>query len=382
MDYKKFTKSWIFCVVCAFSVLSFFLVVIDPIGIIGFPEIKGINSFKSREGRYFEISKPHQVTRLSPKVVFIGSSRVYTGLNPTFPGYEDTDVYNLGCNTIPLKNAEQLLDLVYSNNKPEVVVIGLDFFQFSVESYENVPSGYSLARLKNLENSSDVKRKFEAFKDSFQIFSTIVPTIKDSRKYKNEEKPFIRGWNRGNGELRVTHKPSFYSDLNSYSSRYNNFVFDERSIQCLERIAEKAKKNNVKLYVFFNPLVAELRGMIYSLGLDDEMRMIKTRVANIFGTVYDFDYASQLTCDRRNYIDASHYHDGIGEIMKSTMLSEKSSDICMVLEPENVEALLSKEDEAYHKWAYKNKDYVNELARKTCTREAIVEGEFDKYLEM
>lgn len=382
MNYGKFCKIWWSCVLVGIILMSIMLVAVDPIGLFGTSKINGFNHFKAKEGSYLEVYKPYQFARTDAKVVMIGNSRVYVGMQATLNGYKDEEVYNLGCSNLSLKNAEYFLDYVYATKNPEIVLLGLDFFQFSKENYESRSPGFSLQRLKNLAIASDTQIKAEAFKDSFYIFGTVIPTLKESMKNKDEESIFVRGWHSQWGSARSINKGGFYSELNTNIVRYGSFDIDERAFMTLERIAEKSKQKGVKLYVFFNPLECDLRSMIYSLELNDDMNNVKTRATNIFGKVYDFSFVNAMTTSRNDYLDASHYNDSIGEKVKSSILADKDSDICLILNPDNVEKMLSKEDAAYYKWSEANKEYVEELAKKTRAREKIVEGEFDKYFEL
>lgn len=382
MDYGRFCKIWWGCVLVGIILMSITLVAVDPIGLFGTPRINGFNHFKAKEGSYLEVYKPYQFARTDAKAVMIGNSRVYVGMQATLNGYKDEEVYNLGCSNLSLKNAEHFLDYVYATKNPDVVLLGLDFFQFSKENYESRSPGFSLQRLKNLTVASDTRIKAEAFKDSFYIFGTVIPTVKESMKNKDAKSIFVRGWHSKWGSAREINKGGFYSELNINIVRYGSFDMDDRAFMTLERIADKSKQKGVKLYVFFNPLGCDLRSMIYSLNLNDEMSIVKTRVTNVFGKVYDFSFVNYMTTSRNDYLDASHFNNSIGEKMKSSMISEMDSYICFILTPENVDAMLAKEDEAYYKWAEANKEYVEELARKTRARESINEGEFDKYFEL
>lgn len=382
MNYRKFCKIWWGCVVIGIILMSAALIAVDPIGLFNTPRIKGFNHNKVKESSYIYMFKPYQVKRADAKVILIGTSRVYVGMQSTIAGYKDEQVYNLGCGNLSLKNAESLLDYVYADNTPEAVFIGLDFFQFSKEYYEDMPSGYSEQRLRNLAGASENRVLLEAFKDSFNVISTVIPTVKSSIKNQEESDAWVRGWHKQWGSLRENNKGGFYTELDINVVRYGNFDLDERAFQTLERIAKKSREKGVKLYVFFNPLGCDLRSMIYSLKLNDEMGLVKTRVANIFGKVYDFSFVNHMTINRKDYLDASHFNDSVGEKMKANMLADKDSDICFILTPENVETMLTKEDAAYYKWAEKNKKYVDELARKTRAREKIEEGEFDMYFKL
>ena len=64
------------------------------------------------------------------KVVFIGSSTVYRGLNPAALDYPAGAVYNLGISSLRMQEAKAYVQHLLLFSRPEMVLIGLDFFQF------------------------------------------------------------------------------------------------------------------------------------------------------------------------------------------------------------------------------------------------------------
>ena len=64
------------------------------------------------------------------KVVFIGSSTVYRGLNPSALDYPAGAVYNLGISSLRMREAKAYVQHLLLFSRPETVLIGLDFFQF------------------------------------------------------------------------------------------------------------------------------------------------------------------------------------------------------------------------------------------------------------
>ena len=74
------------------------------------------------------------------KVVFIGSSTVYRGLNPAVLDYPPGAVYNLGISSLRMAEARAFARHLLQVAAPEVVVIGLDFFQF--DGLRQVESGF------------------------------------------------------------------------------------------------------------------------------------------------------------------------------------------------------------------------------------------------
>ncbi len=64
------------------------------------------------------------------QVVLIGSSTVYRGLNPSALDYPAGAVYNLGISSLRMREAKAYVQHLLLFSRPEMVLIGLDFFQF------------------------------------------------------------------------------------------------------------------------------------------------------------------------------------------------------------------------------------------------------------
>ena len=382
MNYRKFSKIWLMCTIVSFTFFCALAYIIDPVEFFGTKKLNGINHYKVKEINYLYTCKPYQVLRMSPEVVFIGTSRIYVGWKPSLAGNNDMSVYNLGCDSLSLKNTEYLLDMVYNNSKPKYVFLGLDFFQFDGNHYYKTREGFSREKAEVLSSKNSVKYNFALLKDVIGTNSTIIDTFKSSYKNENEKVLFIQGWARYRGEFKGTSKKGFYGDLNEYKKLYKNWSYDKEAIKCVERIVNKAKMNNIKLYVFFNPLSQDLRSMIYSLNLNNNMDKIKKEITKINGVVYDFNFSNEITNNRSNYVDASHYNANVGELMKKTILANESNDMCLILTTSNVDKLLEKEEKLYFNWEKKNREYVDELRINMNSDEEIMEEEFNQYFSI
>lgn len=143
---------------------------------------------------------------------------------------------------------------------------------------------------------------------------------------------------------------------------------------------KKANANGVKTYVFINPLSSDLRSIVYSLNLADDMNRIKREVAGISGSVYDFSFSNHITNNRENYVDGSHYNDSIGELIKDSIVKCLNNEICYIITPHNADKILEMENQAYYKWRSDNRKYVEILAAKARAKEKIKKGELDAFL--
>jgi len=107
-------------------------VVIDPYGLFDLVRIDGINAKKAYAYTHKHLAKQTRALRLQPKTVLLGNSRVDVGFDPQSLGWPASmqPVANLG---IPGDGMDRLAvsyDFTARRLKPEVVYIGLDFFDF------------------------------------------------------------------------------------------------------------------------------------------------------------------------------------------------------------------------------------------------------------
>lgn len=377
MNYEKVFKIWIRIVGCFIFSFVAISVVVDPINAIGFPIVKGLNNNKCSQDQYMDVFKPYELARKKPDIVFIGTSRVYRGIKPSIIGIDDNKVYNLGLSSLSLDHMQSYLNFAYKIHQPKKVFIGVDVFNFSKNNYKNRHIGFSQQRLDSISNTSSI---FYAIRDTLQLgWKPIKNTLMESHKNKNADLLFKSGWYVRDDEAPEIVLEGYYFNLNSYIDTYRKFEYTDDAIVCLENIVNEAKNRGIEVYVFFNPIGADIRNIIYLCGHGEEMKRIKQEVTNRIGKVYDFNFNNIYTENRRYYYDASHFSPKIGEFVKLDILSNKNSERMHILTPGNVNMYIDEDMRRYKSWAYKNMDYVNDMKEKIKNREKIKDGEFSVY---
>lgn len=320
MYFRKFVKAWIVTMLIGIIGLVGIVVLVDPLNILNTPMIVGLNHYKDKEGNYLDLVKPYQVINYLPKVIFIGSSRVYVGWHPSLSGYKDNDVYNLGGSSLSLPDIESYLDYVYVVSKPEQVFLGLDFFQFGEGSIKKQRQGFSKELLADLSNENWIVRKWTAWCKSYEVRNTIWGIMKGSFRHRKDSPTFIRGWDVRRGSAERNIKEYTYV-LQSYRKTYSQFRYDLKSMEYIERIVSKAKKLNVRLHIFFNPMERELYNLLCSYGHEEQFKKIKKQVWIIAGIVHELEHIEKYNTRKDLFYDASHYNAKLGEIMKAQILS-------------------------------------------------------------
>ncbi len=330
--------------------------------------------------------KPYQLASNNYKVIFVGTSRVYVGMKPVYRGFRDDSVYNFGFSSLSLINTEKYLDYIYQTQKPEKVFLGLDLFQFSKKWYSFSPKTFSEERLEwiGLINDVPLIKGFKylfALKDNLELKDVLQPTFDASNKNCNTSKYFVRGWDKSRGAASGINKKEYYASINSFAKTYSEYEYQDEALLTLNNIKEKAKRNNVQLIVFFNPISVDLHALLNIYGLDEELERVKREVVDCFGIVYDFNFVNECTINRQEfYYDASHYNYKFGELIKEDIAFGKSSMRMHVLSSKDIYLKLKEQKILKKKWVNENKAYLDVLNQKLYRKKVLKLGDMKEYL--
>lgn len=295
------------------------LVLIDPVSLLGSPVIAGFNNQKEKEGNVLDVVKPYQYIRTKPEELYIGSSRVYVGLGPV-PN-DGIDAYNMGASSLSLPDMLEYLKYCCAVHRPEVVYVGLDFMQFGKGNYHRRRKGFSDDRLKRLAKwNNRLSRSLFMIEDSlpFARIDYLIGCYKASRAGKEEKPLFYRGCDLKRGLAEKTNEDEYKYTMESYAKTYERWDYEPKSLLKLQEIVQFLHEQDVKLYLFFNPISYDLQCLIREKGKQNEFERIKKEVAKIH-KVYDFAVPSEITMTRSNYYDASHYRIDVGKRIKKIM---------------------------------------------------------------
>lgn len=361
---------------CALCLLSY---IIDPIGIHESSIIDGLNNNKIKQAVYLDVFKPYQVARAKAKVIFIGSSRVYVGLKPSYPGYSDEDIYNMGASSLNLPDAEKYLNLIYSIYKPEKVILGLDNFQFTEKGHNYPRDGFSDDRINWLKRSTLLCPN--KFFDDIRVREALKETFQASRAESNHASYFIRGWDVSRGDSSGPHHQTYYSYVNQAFVNAAPYKAEQDAYDNLQRIVDEAKRQNVELIVFFSPRPVDIN-LIDHIS-DDAEAIIdwKKKCVAIAGKIYDFYFISDYTLDRNNFYDASHYRAVLGDRMKQDMFSDCDTENMHILTVENMDEKLLSEEKRYVQWEAGNSLYATKMKQVILENKALNVGDLKDWID-
>ena len=378
--FKRFVKIWVSIVVICVIMLFVCSVIIDPIGILDMPKIRGINNYKVEQNLYVYVYKPYQYLKANADVVFVGSSRVHAGLKANLLD-KQKKVYNFGCSGMTLPHMEEILKFIYNTNKPKEIYIGLDFFQFAQGHFRSVKSGFSIERLENLLNKSSSDIFVQSMKENFMLSKSLWATVKMSRKNKDAGEININGWNSKEGSVNNCNKKAFYGAINQYKKAYDKWIFEPESIKCLKRIVNEAQRQGVKLVFFMNPINIDLFALINAHGLYSDFEMIKKLIVSVVGKLYDFNFVNDYTKNRDEfYFDAAHYNAKFGEAIKKAIALNEDKSMLHILTEENKEEKLNKQHKYNELWMIENAVYLSYLRKRVKCVGMIEQGELQEFI--
>lgn len=374
MFYKKIVVLWIISLITLVTGTWLCSILVDPLGIWRLTSTQGFNHYKSKQGSYLDVWKPYQYSKIQPDIVYIGSSRVYVGLPAGQYGNER--IYNMGASSLSIKDMRRYISFMYQIHKPKEIYIGLDFFQFGKENYHMQRNGFSEERLENIQQSG-IKRFFYQSAESIAFAKYIPITIYESWKHRNEF-TFLYGWDKKRGNAPDTNRKEYYGYLNSSMRDDERWRYEPRSMEDLQAIIIEAKKENVKIHLFFNPLSVDLYALLDVSGKLDEFNQIKLQVAQIAG-VFDFAFVNEMTMNRELFYDASHYKKAIGEEILNHISQNTGQNSCYLLK-NNSRYFIDEEMKAYEEWKEVNKKYVELLQEYYFTKRTFAEGDLERFI--
>src|SRR5262245_23322651 len=133
LSFRRFALVLIGCALLPPLLLGALVIVVDPYYVFGSPSLPGINAVRPYYETNIFSAKLHQMRRIRPGAVALGSSRVEVGLDPRHPGWADSRTFNFG---LPGSTSyEVMLAFLHAQSVGQPLkqaVVGLDFFGFNI----------------------------------------------------------------------------------------------------------------------------------------------------------------------------------------------------------------------------------------------------------
>jgi len=366
--FKIFDRSETFLVV--FFVISLgiasgittFNALIDPFGIFNSPVIKGVNAVKPRMYNNSRMVKAHQIVRVKPRGLILGTSRSEIGLDPAHPGWsgQARPVYNASLPSGRILEMYHYLLHAHTQNHLKQVVLGLDFFSFDTSHLyeagflkERLDSG--IPQLINLGCFRDLTASLL----SFNAISASIETLggqgllksaylENGRLDTSFHPKLIKasGGHFGAFEKRLTSTITSPDGIRAMKYRHNSSNRKD-SLKWLEKIAEFCASRKIELHMLISPVHAQWQELMFQLDIWNDYEQWKKDVTEVVAAskkrsavsieLWDFSGFNAVSMEpvpdpgdtfkkMDYYWEASHYKREVGDMMLDRVLLEVSAE--------------------------------------------------------
>lgn len=360
--------------------VALFNLAVDPYTTFNTPAILGFNKVKPEQDKQVRLYKAIAITRIQPKIVFIGSSRTEFGLDPSHPVFqEDQPAYNLAVTGANMYEAKRYLDHAIAN-QPNLkkAIIGLDFFMFN-EQAQNAPD----FRESRLETSQVILIDKINSLFSIDAFIASLSTIQSNRTETN-----ALGYFHPDGRRVVR-----YYKKHVYLNPSNRWIFkaglrqnrtliggneteegsriSEKYLNSLKAIVQICQTRKIECQFFISPSHVSQWEFIKLSGVWPLFEQWKREVVKIT-PVWDFSGYNSITIEpigprMQYYLDNSHYLKPVGDLLLNRIFQYREetvpADFGVKIAPENIESHLEKIRSDREAWAKDNPDEVKWVQR-------------------
>jgi hypothetical protein len=389
---KRFTAIWAGLVAGLLLLVGGFNAAVDPYGMFRLVEIPGFNELKPRLGPHVRLAKPYAVHMVRPNGIILGNSRTEMGLSPTHPAWpEDArPVYNLAIPGSSFYMQLRHLQHAVAVNRPEIVVVGLDFMDFllvdpeatRLPGFEVARRGFEDRLLVTYEGAPTAGYAWQELTDrAAALFSlsaltdSIATLALQWNEHASTRTPL--GFNPGNDSLfyiRVEGQNALFTQRTRESIRFLGggprgvFVGGGRWSPIFDELAALirfCRDRGIDLRFYIHPYHAERLELFRLLGLWDDFEAWKRTLVEVVARdavarpdrppvpLWDFAGYNDLTAEEipppgdlrtvmRWHWESGHYREEYGDLILETLLAGREVDpaVAMRLTPDTIEARL------------------------------------------
>lgn len=365
---QRYLSFWLALTGCLLLVVGVFNFFVDPYGLFRVVDQSGFNRIKPKAGAQGETMKAYQVLRVQPQGLILGNSRAEVGFDPMHPGWAARPVYNLALPGTGTRTSLQYLRHVLANgqdgrvNKPEVVVWGLDFMDFLIDSHAPLrpyqsanprllsqSGGYTGRVVQQMRDYADATLTLSALQDSILTLSSQTDPysgdltslgfnpMRDYLKITADEGYWavFRQKNLENTKALLRH-PGGILDAGGHSSP---------ALADLRAVIRLCRQNNMDLHLVIYPYHADLLEIIRITGHGSAFEAWKRALVIASETsvrgdkpipLWDFSRFHEITGEAvpakgdrqtkmRWYWEAGHFKSELGELVLNRVLNQPES---------------------------------------------------------
>jgi hypothetical protein len=327
-----------------------FVFCIDPYHLYGRFAVEGVNTVKPELSRYVEEIKLTQVVKLNPDTLIFGNSRAEVGFDPESPALtrRGFSAYNLAIRGTSIETADRELEyLLQKGNKPERIIIGLDFVDFiqiAQNKAENRETGSVNAEL------FPVERWFWRF-DSLFSMTAIKDSVRTILVQHDEEAAIMtaRGFNPMKEYLTLARNEGYFVLFRQKAEEYAKTYMkksagnlDKNQLKVFRRMLENAVNTDSEVTVVIYPYHAQILALFEETGLlaafDNWKREVVAEVSDLLLdrkgariSIIDFSGYGSYQCESipekgdhrsatRWYWEAGHFKKALGDVAMEQIL--------------------------------------------------------------
>ncbi|RUR20239.1 hypothetical protein ELY21_01600 [Legionella sp. km535] len=397
--FKKFSIYYFFFLVlfCSLIVLCNWLV--NPYNIYKSLPIKQFSQ-KPVVTSHLRLAKAMAVEWNKPDVLILGSSTAETGLNPQFPAWNNSRVYNLGLSGANIYEVMRYLQHAEAVKPVKKVILAVNFFMFNAYVANRDDFDESILKVDAQGNNNSLALN--------NLFTTLLSydAIKASWETVNSQNK--KNAFQSNGQLVLNYREEQVSQLKGYRNNflytesYNkssliplphelfDFVNNEKQIntlQYMQNIITICEKNNTQLVVVIAPEHIRLLETYKQLGLWKRYEQWQKELVDIIAShnakhpdapyqLWSFNKINTITTEQlpekddikttmRWFWDPYHFKNDLGNLILETILNNRdesqASNFSTRLTPNNLSSELQLNRTDLSHWEKEHQDQVREL---------------------
>ena len=350
-------------------------VTVDPYWVFGSSIVPGWTALKPRAAQRAELAKQHLLTRMRPRTVLLGNSRVEIGLDPAnsdWPG-PDRPVFNAALAGHDLSSSVKFLEQGIQLGSLRSVVVGVDYQDFLDDG---APQPAQVDLPDRLVGPST--RWADYWKQRLAVTLTIDAVL-DSAYTLFEQSALTgatmtqAGFNPLHEYALIAQREGYYSLFEQkqaeYLARYRQFKKPDfsvpmrnREFRYLAQILDRAIQHDCKVVLFIDPYHANYLDMLHELGLWPGFEAWKRALLQVVDQhnpghrnlvqVFDFSGYNEVSTERvpprgdrrtvmRWYWEPGHFKSALGARIIARIIGLDDS-FGYELTPSTIDAVLSR----------------------------------------
>lgn len=367
---KNYIKLFLISTAIAILLSAAINFLVDPYGLHRLTDHDQFNRKKPKAGVNGQLAKPYNVQRVQPRTLVLGNSRAEVGIDPESASWPSgfQPVYNMALPATNIDVAFRSLQHTLHVTKLQLVVVGIDFFEFLVDDRQGIElppqpdtqSEFQNRLLVNPYGARNDRYQLQRIRDfASALFSikTLADSLQTVALQSRDDHPDLTrlGFNPMNEYHRFVRTDGHHALFQQVTTTYlTNYIRGPKTIyragtsssaelEYLRRIIELCHASGTRLILYIHPNHAHVLESYRIAGLwplFEEWKRAIVRLAAAHAAahpagssveIWDFSAHSTITNERvpaahekgktmQWYWEAGHYKREVGDLMLARML--------------------------------------------------------------